>query len=76
MIISWLRSFRVMGIAMFDVVAGILGLFLVFRSLHFQHPLALGALTVFPIAILAHWLFGIPTMLNYYLGISAQPTRG
>ena len=72
-----LRSVRIMGIALFDVVTAYLGLFLLF-GLSRQHGTRqqnalLAAVFVLPIGILTHLAFGIPTMLNYDLGLSEYP---
>ena len=78
-IIQTLRSVRIAQIALFDVIASIIGLYFLLKLLKPNQPTAFYAswvaISVFPISILSHLLFGIPTMLNYYLGLSVKPTN-
>ena len=71
-IVTYLRSFRVAGIAMFDVVASVYmcgWLNERYGTGSFKH----GAMAAIPIGIVVHLLFGINTTLNYYLGLSPLP---
>jgi len=74
-----LRSYRVAKIAMFDVIAGAIGMVLIF--LYFKPadrpalPFVLaGVLLTIPIGIVFHVLFGTKTELNYKLGLSDPPS--
>lgn len=73
--VQWLRSFRVFGIAFFDLVtsyvgAAIIGWFLGFRDI-ITWTLFLILWTL--IGIVTHVFMKQPTMLSYYLGLSAKP---
>jgi hypothetical protein len=76
-IITTLRSFRIAGIAVFDVVLSIIGLLITLRFFKPNRPqhfyLSWALVLVFPIAIITHLLLGIPTTLNYYMGLSQHP---
>ena len=76
-----LRSYRIAGMALFDLVFAALGtvfLFLYFRGRFFpklsktKFIVAAVLLTV-PIGIVFHVLFGVDTSLNYRLGLSNKP---
>jgi len=77
-----IRQYRIAGIAIFDVVGTIFGLF-IFRNYIFPYffpnqPFwienqAMYYAFGFLVGILTHLLFGIPTTLNYYLGLSQKP---
>jgi hypothetical protein len=72
--IDELRSFRIGGIAVFDVVASMYGCGALnkrYGTGSFKH----GALAAIPLGVAVHWLLGINTQLNNYLGISDAPTR-
>lgn len=80
--IKQLRSYRIFGIAMFDLIVAMLGLitlFLIAWKVHFQNldwwKFALaGVLLAIPVGIFFHILFGTNTTLNYKLGLSNKPT--
>jgi hypothetical protein len=79
MIIDYLRSFRIVNIAIFDMTMSIVILAVLLRWLFPSRPMhfaiAWTMVLVLPIAIFFHWWFQVPTMLNYYLGISGKPIR-
>lgn len=80
-IITNLRSYRILGLALFDVVTAILGtvtLFVVakliwFPSLSTSTFVLAGVITAIPLGVVAHALLGINTTLNYRLGLSNMP---
>ena len=72
--IQQLRSHRVYNIAMFDLVGSIVGVGWLnqrFGTGSFMH----GALAAIPLGIVAHYAWGVPTELNYKLGLSEPPVR-
>ena len=76
-LITNLRKPRIAKIALFDVITAILGVF-IFLKLFFrnQNNLKLffvSVLLAFLFGIVVHYVLGIPTMLNYYLGLSKKP---
>ena len=71
--IKQLRSFRILGIALFDIIMSLIGLFFLFRYAEFKNPFLWTVLFMFPITIVTHRLVGVPTKLNYYLGLSKNP---
>lgn len=81
--VKYLRSFRLFNIAMFDVIASIVFMILIisfaYKKMsgdpHIYRSVILGTLSAIPIGIAAHYAFGIPTELNYKLGISGKPKR-
>lgn len=79
MILKSLRSLRIADIAMFDVIASILGLYFLFKYLIPNHPphfyWSWAFVLTFPLGIIFHVIFNTPTMLNYYLGLSEIPQR-
>ncbi len=73
--IKELRSHRVFNISIFDVVMAWIGLYLIALYTLVQNPGITSTLCVFPLSIVAHAIFNIPTELNYKLGISEEPIR-
>ena len=69
--IKELRSWRIGGLAIFDIVAAIVGMILIADYLKISKFNA--ALLAVPIGVVVHALFGIKTTLNYKLGISDKP---
>ena len=77
-----LRSFRIYGLAVFDIVGGIFGIICFMLILrHFFFPtlstkslLIVSILITIPIGILSHVIFRVNTRLNYLLGLSEQPS--
>jgi len=76
--IAELRKYRIYGIALFDLVFGIIGmilLFLLLRKIYFPNlsygPFVLWAIILtIPIGIFFHVFFGVNTALNSYLKLS------
>lgn len=81
MSIAALRSYRIYKIALFDVVVAsilLIIIFLIARKYLFKHvgiytTIIVALLSVFPIGIITHVIFGIKTQLNYKLGLSNKP---
>ena len=77
-IITQLRSVRIYNIALFDLVASVIGLYLVIKYLKPNEPETFywswSIVLVLPIAVFTHYVLDVPTMLNYYLGLSLRPT--
>lgn len=79
--LRYLRSFRIQGIAMFDLIAAALGtiiLFVVAQRYYFPdlpaRNFVLAALVLcVPVGVAAHILTGTDTTLNYHLGLSKRP---
>jgi hypothetical protein len=80
--ISSLRSYRIFGIALFDLISAMIGLviiFLIAKHYHFPNlssiPFILaGILLAIPVGITFHIIFGTNTSLNYKLGLSNKTT--
>lgn len=81
--INSLRSHRIFGIAIFDLVSSMLGLIIIFliaKHYHFQtldswRFIIAGILLAIPLGIIFHIIFGTNTQLNYILGLSGPPKR-
>ena len=81
MSIQSLRSHRLFGIALFDLISSMIGMiiiFLIFRQIHFKnlsvYPfIVAGLLLAIPFGIIVHIMFGTDTTLNYFLGLSNKP---
>lgn len=79
--IKQLRSHRVAGIALFDVITsmlGTVGVLLLARKYHHSHlPVKnyvfAGILLAIPLGVFIHVLLGTNTTLNYKLGLSDLP---
>jgi NADH:ubiquinone oxidoreductase subunit 3 (subunit A) len=79
--IQSLRSHKFYGIALFDLVTGMLGmviLFLVmwkiyFKNLEWWKFIIAGILLTIPVGIVFHIIFGVNTRLNYDFGLSGKP---
>lgn len=71
MIIETLRKPRIFKIAIFDVFMSILMMMFIFHMLGI--PKIYGALSAIPLGIIVHYIFGVKTQLNHYLGISEAP---
>jgi hypothetical protein len=69
--IKFLRSYRINGIAMFDVIASIIGMVLIADYIGISKITA--AMLAIPIGIIVHAALGINTTLNYKLNISDMP---
>ncbi len=76
-----LRTPRIFGIAMFDLIVAMIGLALLFLTARFMffkdqrwEPFVLaGICLAIPIGIYSHMMFGVNTSLNYRLGLSGKP---
>lgn len=77
--LACVRSFRIFNIALFDLISSIIGLFYFFRWTFPRRPISFAwswtILLVLPLSVLSHLVFGIPTMFNFYLGLSSPPLR-
>lgn len=62
------RSVRVGGIAVADVVLAVAIIRIFFGFSYF-----ISLVVAFTLGILVHYMFNIPTTLNYYLGLSIKP---
>lgn len=75
----YLRSFRIFGIALFDLVLSMVVMILIFLymapspALNQINFIIVAILLTIPLGIVVHVLFGINTTLNYYLGLSDKP---
>ena len=77
MILQQLRSYRIYGIALFDLFTAVIGIFMftyiVSSTLTYSQRLLWSVVFVIPVGVATHFILGIPTTLNYYLGISRLP---
>lgn len=77
--LSCVRSFRIFNIALFDLIGSIVILYYCIRWAFPARPSSFAwswtILLVLPLSVISHILFGIPTMLNSYLGLSSIPQR-
>lgn len=74
-LINKLRGPKIKGVAIFDVVATFMGAFLlsrikIFKDFNIFIITIILFIILILIAIATHYALGIPTMLNYYLGIN------
>lgn len=76
-IIQSLRSVRIFNIALFDLIASLIGMYLLLRWFKPNRSksfyISWVVVTVLPLAVVSHYIFNIPTMLNYYMGLSVYP---
>jgi hypothetical protein len=78
-----IRSYRIFGIAIFDLVLSIFGvvfIFLIAKNYKFKNLdtwkfILAGILLTIPIGIVFHIIFGVNTQLNYNLGLSRPPKK-
>ena len=81
MSIENLRSYKIFGLAVFDLSLSLIGtiiLFMIMWRIHFKNLdwwkfLIAAILLTIPIGITFHILFGVNTKLNYELGLSNKP---
>jgi hypothetical protein len=81
MSITQLRSYKIFGLAAFDLILSMIGtilLCLLFRHIHFkelpvQNFILAGILLAIPLGIFFHIIGGVNTKLNYTLGLSNSP---
>ncbi len=71
MLIEKLREPKVFGFVLFDWISTILGALIIANYLQYNFMATLIVLLV--ISIYLHWYFDVPTLTNYYLGISKNP---
>lgn len=71
--IKELRSWRIGGLAIFDIVLAVIAM--VALSDYIGIKRINGALMAIPVGMVVHILFGINTTLNYKLGISNAPDK-
>ena len=76
-LIDKLRQPKIADMSIFDWVTSLLGAFILgkFIGIHSRNAWVLFILAWTLFGILAHWYFGISTMLGYYLGINDKPIR-
>lgn len=77
-LIDRMRKPKILDMSIFDWVTSLLGAWLVGRFLlGLRSALAWVAFLLFWVAlgVAIHWVFGVPTMFGYYLGVSAKPKR-
>jgi hypothetical protein len=67
--LTYVRSYRIYGIAAFDLFLGVGGTAYLWSTRLERSPLE-GAVLAVPIGILTHKVFGIETTLNGYLGLN------
>lgn len=72
-LIDQLRSWRIEGLALFDIILAVIGMVFISDWLHITKTTAV--LLAIPIGIVTHFIFGINTTLNYKLGISDKPIK-
>jgi hypothetical protein len=73
-----MRKPKILDMSIFDWVTSLLGAWLIGRFLfRLRGVLAWVAFLLFWVAlgVAIHWMFGVPTMLGYYLGVSVKPKR-
>jgi len=79
--ITQLRSHRINGIALFDLLGSIVIMVVIFLwrwktsypNRDWRPFVVYGLLTAIPVGIVFHVIFGIDTKLNYTLGLSNKP---
>ncbi len=75
--LSHLRSFRLLDIAVFDVVATLLAAVIAGRMVGVSSPRGMGIafIILLLIGIMVHWALRVDTKLNFYLGLSNDPRQ-
>lgn len=82
MSLKQLRSHKIFGLAVFDLVTAFIGviiIFLIFWRVHFKNldwwKFVLAAIVVtIPLSVTYHIIWGVNTKLNYELGLSNKPS--
>lgn len=71
-----IHDVRVFNFAVIDIVLTFIAVFVVYKKFN-KHRYSLLAISLlfFAIAIIVHYLMGIDTTLNYFLGLSNKPVR-
>ena len=72
-LIKKLREPRIFEIAIFDLLSSFIGMALIFHYMGWGWQL--GVALAIPVGILSHYVLGIDTTLNYYLGLSKKPEK-
>lgn len=72
-LIKQLRSYRISEMALFDIIASVIGM--IWLSSYIDISKLNAALLAIPIGVITHWVLGINTELNYKLGISNKPIK-
>lgn len=70
-VITYLRSFRIANMAIFDWVATILGALAVSAYFHYNFVIVLLILLI--VSIVLHKLLDVKTYTNYYIGFDDEP---
>jgi len=78
-----MQRVRLFGISVLDLLAGVIGMLVVFLVAHHYHfkdmsvwPFVIAAvLLTIPVGIIFHVIFGVNTKINSVLGLSHDPTR-
>ena len=75
--ITYLRSFRIFGIALFDLIGTILGILIglkvLFPNREVSFYISWTILLMMPLSVISHLIFRVPTQFNYYLELSRKP---
>ncbi len=82
---SWIdiiREPKIFGMAIFDWTATLIAVYIITWFVNKRYPgygfikmfIVLAIITTI-VAIIVHKIFGINTMLNYYLGLNPKPKR-
>lgn len=74
----YLRSFRLFGIALFDLISAFLGMIIIslilrkfmFNSVSVEKTVLIAVLLTLPIGIVTHYVIGTKTTLNGYLNLN------
>lgn len=74
----YLRSFRLFGIALFDLISAFLGMIIIslilrkfmFNSVSVEKTVLIAILLTLPIGIVTHYVIGTKTTLNGYLNLN------
>lgn len=76
--LNYLRSFRILNIAVFDLVTALVGMIILFLFIHNKffsklprdNFIIMAVILTIPVGIFFHVIFGVNTTLNRYLGVS------
>jgi hypothetical protein len=74
-VLETLRKPKLFDIALFDLLATLLVAYLIHHYAKIKCPLWSVLVGSILLGIVVHVMIGTPTMLNYYLGLSAKPKR-
>ena len=78
-----MKRVRLFGISVFDLLAGVIGMVIIFLLAHHYHfkdmnawPFVTAAiLLTIPLGIIFHVIFGVNTKINSVLGLSHAPNK-